>query len=145
MTSLIELVNGSQASYVRRDTIGASQFQLGGILKTPATWLNPSRGRSYRTLDLGRWRVVCRTTFFHKHDSPYVIENSIWLPGGHLVFSNSINFIQDQLETKTNRCVKFHDYTMSGFSGVARKTKKFTDKVTDGRRTKNKKLTCERG
>ena len=48
--------------------------------------------------------------------------NSRWVPGSHLVLFITTNFIQGQLETKTNTCVKFHDCTISSFRGVARRT-----------------------
>ena len=35
--------------------------------------------------------------------------------------------IVQRLDTKTNTCVKFHDYTMSSFSGVVSRTKHLTE------------------
>ena len=37
----------------------------------------------------------------------------------------------ETLETKTNTCVKFHDYTMSSFRGVSMQNIKLTDGMTD--------------
>ena len=47
-------------------------------------------------------------------------ESSRWLPGGHLVFPITTNFIYDHLEISTNTCVKFHDYTTRSFRVVRR-------------------------
>ena len=61
------------------------------------------------------------------------IENSEWLPGGHLVLLINTSFSKDQLDTKGILCVKFKKSDISIIGADAGTTFELTEMVKNSK------------